>query len=381
VRQQQRGFDGAAFGDPRAREWGRGDLDVRHQFLVQAGYSRAGVTAQLFGRVASGQPFTPVVGADVNGDGLANDRAVVFDPGAAGADPALAAATRALLAGAPGHVRACLAGALGRAAARNACDGPWTAAVNGRVAYDRALPRVGRRVQLAVNVANPLGGLDQLLHRGAPRGWGAPAFADPVLYQVRGFDPAAGRFRYAVNPRFGDTRPAATALRAPFRLTLDVRLDLGRPLPEQQLDKWLRPGRGGRPGARLTADELKTRYARNVPDPYAGILQESDSLLLTRDQSDAIAEAQTRYKARIDSLFTPLADHLAALGDRFDVADVLRRQEATMDAAWELTRLDVQRTLPRVLSPTQRRLLPWPAEMLDKAREPLKGMRVFFYGG
>lgn len=383
VRQQQRGFDGAAFSDPRLREWGRGDLDVRHQVLAQGGYTRRGVTFQLFGRVASGQPFTPLVGGDVNGDGLGNDRAVVFDPatlGTAAPDAALATATRALLDGAPHAVRACLTRALGRAAERNACVGPWTATMNARLAYDRPLPRVGRRVNLALNLANPLGGLDQMLHGSRLRGWGAPALPDPVLYQVRGFDPAAGRFRYAVNPRFGDTRPAATVLRAPFRLTLDVRLDLGRPLPEQQLDKWLKPGRAGRPGARLTADDLKKRYSRNVPDPYARILQESDSLLLTREQSDAVAEAQQRYLARMDSLWTPLTEHLAALGDRFDATDALKRQEAAVDAAWELSRQDVQAALPRVLSPTQLRLLPWPAEMLYKAKEPMKGMRVFFAG-
>jgi hypothetical protein len=394
VRQQQRGFDGATFGDPRAREWARGDLDVRHQFLVQGGYSRKGVTLTLFGRVQSGLPFTPVVGSDVNGDGLANDRAAVFAPAAADAagDAALAAGTRALLDGAPGNARACLRRALGDGAAgagasvagRNGCEGPWTAALNARLGYGRPLPRVGRRVNLALNLANPLGGLDQLLHGGRTRGWGAPALPDPVLYQVRGFDaagPQGPRFRYAVNPRFGRTHAGAAGLRPPFRLTLDVALDLGRPIPVQQLDAWLRPGRAGRPGARLTADDLGRRYRRNVPDPYGAILTESDSLLLTRDQSDAITGAQTRYKAAMDSVWTPLVDYLAALPDRFDAAEALKLQEAAVDAAWERSRLHVQAELPRVLSPTQLGLLPWPAGMLYRSKEPMKGIRVFMAGG
>ena len=55
-------------------------------------------------------------------------------------------------------------------------------------------------------------------------------------------------------------------------------------------------------------------------------------------------------------------------------------REAAVDAAWERTRLHVQAELPRVLSPTQLRLLPWPAGMLYTSKEPMKGIRVFYSG-
>nr|MDQ6924857.1 hypothetical protein [Candidatus Eremiobacteraeota bacterium] len=380
--QQARGFDEATFGNPRQVTWARGDYDVRHQFTVQGGWTKRALTFTLFGRFASGLPYTPLVGSDVNGDGLANDRAFALTPAAARVanDTALATATERLLATAPAPARRCLTKIFGTAAARNACEGPWTATMNARLAYDGELPHVGRRVGIALNLTNPLGGLDQLFHGNALHGWGAPAFPDPTLYQVRGFDPATNRFRYAINPRFADTRPAATTLRAPFRITLDVSLDLGRPLGVQQLDKWLTPGRAGHKGPRLTADDLHKRYARNVPDPYANILQESDSLLLTPQLSDAITAAQTRYHARMDSLWTPLTAYLAGMSDRYDAAAALKRQEVTIDAAWELSRQDVQTELPKILSPAQLRLLPWPADMLYKAKEPIKGIRMFMSG-
>jgi hypothetical protein len=241
---------------------------------------------------------------------------------------------------------------------------------------------MGRRVNVNINLANPLGGLDQVLHgTNDLRGWGTVPIPDQTLYTVRGFDPAASRFLYTVNPRFGSTNPALTTIRAPFRLTLDVSVDIGRPIPEQQLDKWLKPGRGGRPGPKLGADELKKRYERNVPDPYRRLLQESDSLLLTRDQVDRIRNAQNAYRATMDSLWSHLARDLAALPDNYDGAAALKEQEAATDAAWEVTRQDVQKNLKAILTPVQLQILPFPAGMLYNAKEPFKGIRMFIATG
>lgn len=379
-REQRRGFDGATFGSPRAAEWAPSAQDARHQFLLQAGWSHRYLNVSLMARLSSGTPFTPLVGGDVNGDGLFNDRAFVFDPGAV-RDPALAAGMRSLLDDAPGWARECLERQVGEAAERGGCRGPWTQSLNVRVGLSNALLRAGRRLNVALNLSNPLGGIDQLFNGGGQlRGWGTPALPDPVLYRVRGFDPAAREFRYEVNPRFGDTRPTRTAVRAPFRLTLDVSLDWGKSLPLQQVERWLRPGRAGHPGTRLSADSLKKLYARNVPDLYRGILQESDSLMLTREQVDTLRAAQKRYLARMDSVWTVLAQHMAGLPDRFDTPAELKYQEDTIDRAWGLSR-DEARTLKNVLSPLQMKMLPWPASMLaDMKPEEKVQVRVFMSG-
>src|SRR5262249_21391712 len=203
---------------------------------------------------------TPLVASDVNGDGLANDRAFVFDP-ARVADTALASGLRQLQSSSSKNVRDCIARQLGHAASRNGCQGPWTASLNVNMVLEGSIiSDKFERFQLGLNFTNPLGGLDQLLH-GANnlKGWGTQAQPDPVLYDVRGFDAAANRFKYEVNPRFGSTSPSINTIRAPFRLTLDVTVDVGRPLVDQQLDRWLRPGRGGRSTPKLTPDQLMQR--------------------------------------------------------------------------------------------------------------------------
>ena len=377
TRALQRGYDGATFGDPRRHEWARGDQDARHQFQLQAGVSWKGLALTSFTRVTSGLPYTPRVAGDVNGDGNGfNDRAFIFAEGAP-----IASDLAALMAGGPRGARECLLAQRGRAAGRNSCQGPLTAAMNAQLTVPGRWLGIGRRNNVSLYFSNPLGGIDQLLHgeRGL-RGWGTSAIPDPVLYRVTGFDHASGRFRYEVNPRFGSTSPSRTTLRAPFRVTLDVSLNIGRPLEVQQLDRWLKPGRNGRPGTRLGVDTLVARYRRNVPDFYDRILRETDSLLVTPPQAEALRAAQLVYRQQMDSVWRELAVHLASLGDTYDAAAALKRQEAAVDSAWDLSWRNARAELPKILNPLQLKLLPWPADMLYKAKEPIRGVRVYMSG-
>lgn len=200
VRALRSGFDASTFGSPVDRAWARADLDVRQTVQAQAGISKGNVALTLFGRLMSGLPFTPMVGGDVNGDGLANDRAFIFDP-ARVSDAKLGSDLRTLVAGAPSGVRRCLERQRGMSAAVNSCEGPWTASLNMMISFNGKLFHAGNRLaNVNLNFSNPLGGLDQLLH-GADklRGWGTQPFPDPVLYHVRGFDPTSNRFLYEVN--------------------------------------------------------------------------------------------------------------------------------------------------------------------------------------
>ena len=374
IRARQRGFDGATFGDPLTLEWARGDLDSRHQLLAQWVFRPLGdgrIIVFSSARFRSGLPFTPMVASDINGDGLANDRAFVFDP-ANLADTSVAAGLRSLMESSSRRVRECLSSQMGRAAGTNSCEGPWVAAMNFGVRLSgRQLLHVPR-ADLTLNLTNPLGGLDQLLHGSSGlHGWGTAAAPDPTLYTVRGFDAANNRFQYAVNPRFGGTSPTSSTLRAPFRLTLDVSVDIARPVSEQQLDRWLRPGRAGRPGVRLAAAELTRRYQLVVPDPYGELLQQSDSLLLSQEQVRQIQDVRTQYRARVDAIWTDLGQYLGNLPDEYAFDAAARRTDDTIDDVWEITRLDVQQHLTEILAPAQTALLSGWAGQLFRARDRL----------
>ncbi|HTE45352.1 MAG TPA: hypothetical protein VK636_08935, partial [Gemmatimonadaceae bacterium] len=372
-RSRENGFVATTAGSPAGSEWMRGPLDARHSFIVQGGYSAHGLTASAFAHFSSGLPFTPIVGSDVNGDGFVNDRAFVFGP-ATTADQRLSDATRALLAASSRGVRDCLQHQFDHTAAARSCEGPWTSSMTAAITASSEFLHVSKRIRsIQLVLSNPLAGMDLLLHgTNGLHGWGVQPVPDPILYNVRAFDPATRAFSYAVNPRFGNTNPAFNTIRAPFRATIDIQFSIGPDVAIQQLERYLRPGRAGHPGPRLTVDELKRRYERNVPDPYAGIIQESDSLLLTPEQLRAVQATQARYRTRMDSLWFALANDFDKLGDHFDVAAAVKRQENAIDDGFEIGRLDIHANLPRLLTPVQLTVLPGQAARFYRATGPIR---------
>jgi hypothetical protein len=212
--------------DPNRREWGTGDFEQRHR--LQGQFSRRltrRANLSVLANLTSGRPFTPLVGGDINGDGYANDRAFIFNPRAA-QDTALARGMEHLLENGPTHARSCLRAQLGQVAARNSCRTPWTPSLDAQLFIQPLAAR--RRLQVSVVASNVTAGMDYLLH--GPdrlRGWGQFPIINPVLLQVRGFDPDRKAYRYEVNPRFGELLSTRGGLRTPFTLTLQARVTLG----------------------------------------------------------------------------------------------------------------------------------------------------------
>ncbi len=358
AREQSRGFTSTA-GDPLAVEWSRSAFQPRHAVNYTLFYNLADAVRLSWSGVArSGLPFTPQVAGDVNGDGYVNDRAFVASPSGT-ADPLLAEGMRALLADGSREARECLVRQLGTIAGRASCRGPWTHAANLSVSFNPLKLRLPQRATLSFGISNPIGAADQILHgEGNLRGWGQTAFPDATLLQVVGFDPAAQRYRYAVNQRFGSTRPAQSAFRQPVTVTARLNFDVGPTRERQNLTQMLDRGRR-HDGQKMPEAVLRSMYgsAGGIVNPIEQVLRQADSLRLTGPQADSVATMNRWYKLRLDSIWAPVARALAALPDDYDQGDAYARyitaRRATVDV---LTRLAP--AVNGLLTAEQRRKLP-----------------------
>ena len=357
VRQKYNGFTSTA-GDPFDTFWSASQQGGRHTFLLQwADIPLADVMYLSFAlRVSSGQRYTPMIAGDVNGDGLVNDQAFVFDPSQT-RDSAVAAAMQALLAHGTPQARACLANQLGRLAGFESCQAPWTEAAGLQIRFNPEKIGLPKRLQITLDVRNPLGIADLALHgANGIRGWGQTIPPDQNLLYIRGFDPTTHEFKYDVNERFGSTRPQQSAFHVLPYVSLTFSLDVGVPRERQLLTQRLDMGRV-RPGTRQSADALKLLGTTTIPNPMAMILQQQDSLGLTRRQADSLATLSYAFALFADSVWTPVAEHLAAFGDHYDQADAYRAYQHARERTVDFL-LTLVPHVKQVLTASQLRRLP-----------------------
>jgi hypothetical protein len=351
AREQFRGFGGTTAGDPSVVDWSRGAV-ARHTITatVNRNMPKFG-NFSLQMRAQSGNAFTPIVSGDVNGDGYSNDRAFIFNP-ASTADPTVAADMAQLIRTSSPNVRSCLQRQLGTVAGRNSCTGPWSMPLM-NFSFQPDPYRFGFRNRGSVQliVTNILSGLDQALH-GSDKlhGWGQPAYADPTLLTVRGFDPATNSFKYAVNPLFGSTTQFRNAFRSPFMLTFDVKLEVGRDRETQYLTSLLqlRPADGDS----LSLQQIKFRIARSF-NPLDQMLAVKDSVPLTTTQVDSIKAIGQRYAVVRDSIVTALARYLQSRRGDYEGEDVRQHWHSAGIASYTAY-LKELRLAVALLTPAQR---------------------------
>ncbi|HKH90545.1 MAG TPA: hypothetical protein VKA54_02015, partial [Gemmatimonadaceae bacterium] len=357
VREQYRGFQ-STIGNPQLKEWSRSGGESRHQITYNLFYNFFdAVRVNWFGQIRSGSPYTPAIAGDVNGDGYSNDRAFIYNPDEA-PDAALAAAMRSLLDNSTGSAKDCLLRQLGNLAERNSCIGPWTTSANLNISFNPLKVRLPQRATLSFSVSNPLGAADLLLHgQSNLHGWGQQTFVDPTLMYVRGFDAVNQRFKYEVNPRFGNTNPQFNAFRAPVTLTMSVRLDVGPSRERQQLTQMLDRGRKTQ-GQKVPEQQLRAQYGTGgLLNPMAQLLRSMDTLGLSGAQADSIASMNRRYTIRLDSIWSPVAKYMASLPQQYDQGEAYERYTRARKATVDML-IAAAPTINRLLTSDQKRKLP-----------------------
>jgi hypothetical protein len=331
------GFTGVpTAGSPNAVAWAAASNDRRHTInltLAKAITPEIEITAMA--RMSSGAPFTPMVAGDINGDGMNNDRAFIFDPSAS-ADSAVANGMTRLLGVVPGRIAECLQEQVGEIAERNSCRNAWARSLDMRASIRPNLPRVERRLTFSLDASNILNGLDQLFNGDDLKGWGESPRVDTRLLEVRGFDAASNAFIYEVNEGFGQNRRGVNSIRSPFALRLTARLAVGgqafqnnrgfgTPMGVRDIaGGGLGGGPGGDGGGRFNRGDggaggfmgmLRTEAGELNPDsiaaraftnPLRDILARADSIALSQEQ-------RTQLSARADSLDAVLNTRREAL--------------------------------------------------------------------
>lgn len=348
-----RGFTATTAGDPRAL-----DDHVRIQpthtvQLVLDATRRDWFTASFSLRVTSGVPFTPIVGGDVNGDGLSNDRTFLASDGTVGQ------LIDSLLPGLNARSRRCLETQRGRMAAPNSCRGGVGLSLGTlALSLDPFRLGFGRRGTVRLTIQNALGGLDQILHgsRGR-RGWGDRMFTDPVLLLPVGFDRAANNFRYRANPSFGSAGAVGALLRPPSSLMLDAHFELGEHAESQYLRMRSRTTEGSG-GARDSATfEWVWAEAERSPlwqwTTRRGAL---DSLQLEPETRAAIDSIVGAVTVRRTCAYRELAHHLAERGTNAVDRNTRARWHNTIVEVARLT-LRANRDVLKRLSEDERKRL------------------------
>ncbi len=294
------GFGSATtVGNPNDREWAPSSFNRKHNVIFTVTHpltSSFEITA--IGRATSGSPFTPLVSADINGDGARNDRAFIYDPATAG-DPELVAGMTKLLSSSGNAARSCLQAQVGTLSARNSCVGPWQPGFDLQLNWRPTAFKLDRRLTFSLVTANLIGGIDQALHGSNNlRGWGSFSQPDNTLLFVRGFDAATNRYKYEVNERFGAVRGNQTGIRLPFQVGFNIRYTLG---PDQTRDR-LRAVFGAPQGGRLTGEGIAAGVGRFFPNVPQQIIEARDSVGLTDAEVAKLKVLADSIQTQVDSL-------------------------------------------------------------------------------
>jgi hypothetical protein len=375
---------GSTSGNPNIPEWGRSSFERRHSFLATVSYPfGASLDLTAIGRFSSGTPYTPMVAADINGDGAANDQAYVFDTETL---PGLAELLQTTSSGA----RACLEQQVGRVAERNSCLGPWQGSLEFQLNYRPGFWGLRHRVSVSLTTVNLLHGVDQLLH-GADglKGWGMQTRPDDQLLFVSGFDPTRQQFQYAVNERFGASNPQQQAFRQPFQIGIQIRATFG---PDRGRDALLAmrgagrgagmgggfggAGIGGRPGAGrggFTPADFVDRFRTLLVNPAELVLEQVDSLGLTHDQIDRLVVLRDSLAAVNDSLAADLQQQVEGAAGQ-DVQALLGLIRPKMQEAQQNVRRSLD-AVKAVLTEAQWKQLPERVRRLGEQQAPGRGMR------
>ena len=135
-----------------------------------------------------------------------------------------------------------------------------------------------------------------------------------------------------------------------------MQLDIGMPRERQLLTQRSTWDAGAR-ATKQGAESMKVFGTSAIPNPMAMILQQADSLKLTRMQADSLATLSRKFAVFADSIWTPASRYFAALPEGYSRGGAydqyVSAREKTVDYL-----LTLVPDAKGVLTSSQRRKLP-----------------------
>jgi septal ring factor EnvC (AmiA/AmiB activator) len=150
---------------------------------------------------------------------------------------------------------------------------------------------------------------------------------------------------------------------------VDYSFNLTRDPDVQELERNVEPVARGA-FIRPSADTILRRYEERVSSIHQTLLDNADTLFLTRAQIEASMQSDTAFRAAAREIFRPLAEYLSALPQRFAGQEALAKVKETdkryQELFWKQRDLVKER-----LTPLQASALPqWVQRYLAQRLDP-----------
>ena len=143
---------------------------------------------------------------------------------------------------------------------------------------------------------------------------------------------------------------------------IDFSFQLSTDYDLQRLRRAVEPVRGPTGWQRRSADSLSAFYLGRSSDIYKLLIDQSDSLFLSKTQVAALDSADAIYSARVRELYVPLGEFLAR-GQGGAGKAQLDSAKATEKSYWKIFWVQPE-IAAAIVTPSQRELLPFFKVML-----------------
>ena len=159
---------------------------------------------------------------------------------------------------------------------------------------------------------------------------------------------------------------------------MTMSIDVGPTREQQQLLQQLDRGRS-RAGNKPSLLQLRGTATSGIINPMQQLLQQSDTLKLTRKQADSLATLNRYFVLRSDSIWNPVTTFLSQLPDKYSHDDAYGRYRDAREQTVDML-IKFAPGIKSLLTPAQIRILPASlVGFLDK--RTLQGLRSGTAGG